>query len=67
MYFVRVHRGNGTLHELEMTPLKINNFTLNRVTNADAGWLAALLDRVSRPFGTAVELTAGNRLRARRA
>jgi poly-gamma-glutamate synthesis protein (capsule biosynthesis protein) len=67
MYFVRVHRGNGTLHELEMTPLQINNFRLNRATNADAGWLAALLDRVSRPFGTSVQLTAGNRLRARRA
>jgi poly-gamma-glutamate capsule biosynthesis protein CapA/YwtB (metallophosphatase superfamily) len=67
MYFVRVHRGNGTLHELEMTPLQINNFRLNRATNADAGWLAAWLDRVSRPFGTSVQLTAGNRLRAQRA
>jgi poly-gamma-glutamate capsule biosynthesis protein CapA/YwtB (metallophosphatase superfamily) len=67
MYFVRVHRGNGTLHDLEMTPLQINSFRLNRATHADAEWLAALLDRVSRPFGTSVEPTAGNRLRARRA
>jgi poly-gamma-glutamate synthesis protein (capsule biosynthesis protein) len=66
MYFVRVHRGNSSLDELEMTPLQIEKFRLNHATTADAAWLAALLDRMSRPFGTSVELTAGNRLRARR-
>lgn len=64
MYFAGVHPMTGELQNLEMTPMQIRNFRLNRANDADARWLAGILDSVSRPFGTSVRLAADNQLRA---
>jgi len=64
MYFAGVHPMTGELQNLEMTPMQIKNFRLNRANDTDAGWLAGILDSLSRPFGTSVRLTADNQLRA---
>ena len=42
--------------------MQIRSFRVTRATPADAGWLAKTLDRVSRPFGARVELTADGSL-----
>ena len=41
---------------------QIRNFRLNAVTDEDARWLEAMLNREGKPFGTRVELGEGNSL-----
>lgn len=56
MYFPTVDPHSGELKSLTMTPMQIRNFRLNRPSDKDSTWLAALLDRESRRFGTRVEV-----------
>lgn len=65
MYFPSVDPNNGELKSLIMTPMQIRNFRLNRPAPKDIEWLAALLDRESRRFGTRVEADEEGRLRLR--
>lgn len=46
-----------------MTPFKTYRLSLRAVDADDARWLRETLDRESKPFGTAVSLCPGNRLR----
>jgi len=62
MYFAGMDPRTGELMDPELTPMQIRNFRLNRTNDADARWLAGILDSVSRPFGTSVRLAADNRL-----
>jgi poly-gamma-glutamate synthesis protein (capsule biosynthesis protein) len=55
MYFPRVDPRNGRLMTLNMTPLQIRNFRLNRPSRKDAEWLRQVLDGESRKFGARVE------------
>ena len=64
MYFPHLDPVTGALRGLEMTPMQIRKLRLNHADDADATWLAERLDQISRPFGTSVRLTAGNRLAA---
>jgi len=57
-----VELATGRLESLRLTPMQIRNLRATRATPADAGWLARTLHRVSRPFGTSVELAADGRL-----
>jgi poly-gamma-glutamate capsule biosynthesis protein CapA/YwtB (metallophosphatase superfamily) len=51
------------LEELEMIPMRLRRFRLERASPADVTWLAATLTQASRPFGTRVEEAGGGRLR----
>lgn len=53
MYFP-VLDPDGALDRLEMVPLQIRKFRLNRPTAADRAWLARRLDRECRRFGSRV-------------
>jgi poly-gamma-glutamate capsule biosynthesis protein CapA/YwtB (metallophosphatase superfamily) len=65
MYFVTLSPLSGKLARLEMTPMQIKRFRLNRPSVADIRWLQSTLDRESRKLGAAVELTEENHLRLR--
>jgi poly-gamma-glutamate synthesis protein (capsule biosynthesis protein) len=62
MYFPSLNPGSGELKSLAMTPMQIRNFRLNRPSRRDTEWLADLLDRESRRFGTKVEVNEEGRL-----
>jgi poly-gamma-glutamate capsule biosynthesis protein CapA/YwtB (metallophosphatase superfamily) len=48
-----------------MTPMQIRNLRLNRAGAADAEWLARTLARISKPFGSLIELAADGSLALR--
>ena len=54
------------LGHLELVPFRRRRMRLERAPEDDVAWLAAMLDRESRPFGTRVEPAEGGRLRVRR-
>lgn len=61
MYFPTLDQ-TGSLVRLEMTPLRIRRFRLERASAEDARWLAETLDRESRKLGARVELEETGRL-----
>lgn len=63
MYFVSVAPGTGKLIELEMVPLQIKCFRLNRASADDTHWLQRTLDEHSRTFHCRIELTSEQTLR----
>ena len=62
MYFVSIARPEGRLVGLDMTPLRIRNFRLNRASRDDARWLGDTLTREGRRFGTRADLKDDNTL-----
>lgn len=60
MYFVSMNPSNGKLLHLQMTPMKIKNFKINRASGADVLWLRDTLNREGKEFGTRVELNKDN-------
>lgn len=62
MYFVAADPTTGEIIDLEMTPLQIRRFRLNRATREDAEWLQRRLDRECRRFGGKIALDPDNRL-----
>jgi poly-gamma-glutamate synthesis protein (capsule biosynthesis protein) len=54
---------DGRLAELRMVPMRIRRLRLERARGEAVAWLAATLDRVSRPFGTGVARTDDDALR----
>jgi poly-gamma-glutamate synthesis protein (capsule biosynthesis protein) len=50
------------LTELRMSPTHVRRMRLERASRADATWLAEMLARASKPFGSAVSLTADGSL-----
>jgi poly-gamma-glutamate synthesis protein (capsule biosynthesis protein) len=62
MYFVTLDATTGSLIDLEMTPLQIQRFRLNRTTYKDAKWLQHRLDREARRFGGKITLGRDVRL-----
>jgi poly-gamma-glutamate capsule biosynthesis protein CapA/YwtB (metallophosphatase superfamily) len=65
MYFVTLNPLSGKLVRLEMMPMQIKRFRLNRPSDADVHWLRTTLDRESKKLGAAVELAEKDRLRLR--
>jgi poly-gamma-glutamate capsule biosynthesis protein CapA/YwtB (metallophosphatase superfamily) len=51
MYFAQVERVSGNVAELDMVPLQIRRFRLNRASDEDVDWLMRILDRESQRFG----------------
>ena len=62
MYFSTMDPSTGELVQLQMTPTQIKNFKVNRPSREDALWLANVLNREAKKFGTRVELDEDNRL-----
>lgn len=62
MYFVSVDPSTGKLVHLQMTPIKIKRFKLNRASREDALWLWERLNREGIEFGTRMELKEDNTL-----
>lgn len=62
MYFVALDPSDGKLRGLEIVPLRLRRFRLERAPPEDVEWLASTLDRESRKLGSRVELKPGGRL-----
>jgi poly-gamma-glutamate synthesis protein (capsule biosynthesis protein) len=62
MYFPLIDTATGKLIELEMTPLQIKRFRLQRASRTDASWLRDTLNRESETFGCQVILGEDDRL-----
>jgi poly-gamma-glutamate synthesis protein (capsule biosynthesis protein) len=62
MYFVSMDPGTGRLVRLQMIPMQIRNFRLNRASEADARWLGDVLNREGKRLGTRVELNEDHSL-----
>jgi poly-gamma-glutamate synthesis protein (capsule biosynthesis protein) len=62
MYFLRFNAMDRRLAGLEIVPLTRRRFTLGRASAADAVWLAEVLDRQSKPFGTRVAVGPNDHL-----
>jgi len=56
MYFPTIRRSDNRLVQLEMVPLQLRRFRLNRASRGDTQWLKESLSRSGEPFGTWVEL-----------
>jgi poly-gamma-glutamate capsule biosynthesis protein CapA/YwtB (metallophosphatase superfamily) len=65
MYFVSVDPATGKLIHLQMTPMQIMHFKVNRASSADALWLTDLLNREGEQFGTQVEINPDSTLTLR--
>lgn len=63
MYFARVDTVTGKLLSLEMTPTQMRHFRVNYASPGDAAWIAKILNREGRSYGTGVTVVEGNRLR----
>ncbi len=56
LYFASLQPGTGTLAALRMAPVQARRLRLHRAAVADAQWLATVLERASRRFGSRVDL-----------
>ncbi len=56
LYFATIDAATGELAELRMAPMRARRMRLRPASHEDARWLRSTLSRVSRPFGTRVEL-----------
>jgi poly-gamma-glutamate capsule biosynthesis protein CapA/YwtB (metallophosphatase superfamily) len=65
LYFATVSPPAGTLTGLHMVPMKASKMRLGHATVTDTQWLAAVLQRISRRFGTHVESGPGGMLTLR--
>ena len=62
MYFPALDPNTGRLMRFEMTPTRIKNLRVNYASHIEAQWLADVLNRESKPYGTHVTLDDSNRL-----
>jgi poly-gamma-glutamate synthesis protein (capsule biosynthesis protein) len=59
MYFPSLDPRTGALSRLEMVPMRIRNFRLNRASREEASWLRDVVNRESAPRGVRVRLDDG--------
>ena len=62
MYFADIEPATGNLAALEIIPLQIRNFQLNRPSSQDVEWMQQTLRRECLRFGTGIVLNPGGRL-----
>ena len=55
IYLLTIVPSSGELVALDMTPLRIRNFRLNRTSAEESRWLRDILNREGKRFGTRVE------------
>jgi poly-gamma-glutamate capsule biosynthesis protein CapA/YwtB (metallophosphatase superfamily) len=56
LYLPRLDPTTGQLVELRMAPLQARQMRLHRASHQDSQWLRAVLDKVSRHFGSRIDL-----------
>ena len=56
LYLPRLDPTSGELVELRMAPLQARQMRLHRAADHDARWLRTVLDKVSRHFGSRIDL-----------
>jgi poly-gamma-glutamate capsule biosynthesis protein CapA/YwtB (metallophosphatase superfamily) len=56
LYFASLEAGAGQLVALRMAPMRARKMRLDPAPAASRQWLAAILDRISRRFGSRVDL-----------
>jgi poly-gamma-glutamate capsule biosynthesis protein CapA/YwtB (metallophosphatase superfamily) len=66
LYLPRLNPISGELVELRMAPLQARQMRLHRASRRDAVWLRAVLEKVSRRFGSRIDLGSDGMLRLRR-
>lgn len=62
LYFARLDRSTGQLLGLEMTPMRIRRFRLERAAGTDASWLETRMAREAGRFGGDIRRSADGRL-----
>jgi poly-gamma-glutamate synthesis protein (capsule biosynthesis protein) len=62
MYFATLDAATGKLLALEMTATQIKRFQIQRASAADTRWIANILNREGKPFGTRVRIQSDLRL-----
>jgi poly-gamma-glutamate capsule biosynthesis protein CapA/YwtB (metallophosphatase superfamily) len=62
MYFADIEPKTGNLAALEIVPLQIRNFRLNRPSRQDIEWIQQMLERESLQFKTGIVLARGGRI-----
>lgn len=67
LYLASVDQDTGALRRLRMVPMTSRRLRLERAEPDDTRWLRGMLDRVSRRFGTRVDLTPDGVLEVRTA
>ena len=65
LYFASVEADTGRLVVLTMAPMQARKMRLGQAPAADRQWLRAVLDRISRGFGTRVDLRPDGMLAVR--
>jgi len=58
LYFVSLDQGSGTLAGLRMVALQSRKMRLHHASRADSTRMQTILDQVSRPFATRVDLAS---------
>ena len=66
LYLPRLDPTSGKLVELHMAPLQSRQMRLHRASHRDRRSLTTVLDKVSRPFGSRIDLGSNELLRLRR-
>ena len=61
-YFATIDARSGRLTALELAPMQIRHFRVNRASDQDARWLAQTLAREGRRLGTAVSVESSGSL-----
>jgi poly-gamma-glutamate capsule biosynthesis protein CapA/YwtB (metallophosphatase superfamily) len=56
LYFASVDPGTGRLAALQMAPMRARKMRLHQAPAEDRQWLSAVLDRISRGFGSRIDL-----------
>jgi poly-gamma-glutamate capsule biosynthesis protein CapA/YwtB (metallophosphatase superfamily) len=56
LYLPRLNSTSGELVELSMAPLQARQMRLHRASHRDARWLSTVLHRISRHFGSRIDL-----------
>jgi poly-gamma-glutamate capsule biosynthesis protein CapA/YwtB (metallophosphatase superfamily) len=62
VYLVELDSQNGQLMSARLVPMQMRRFRLERASATDTEWLWTLLNRLSAPFRTRVELAEDNRM-----
>jgi poly-gamma-glutamate synthesis protein (capsule biosynthesis protein) len=62
MYFPTLDAATGALVRLELVPTQMRRFRVQRASREDAEWLAALLSREGRQFGTGARVREDGRI-----
>ena len=63
MYLVTLDPQEGALCEVQLVPLQIRRFRLNRAPAQDSKWLCDLLNRIAASTGSRVRMEDQGRMR----